>query len=853
MNSEQAELELLRDQAPTAFEEAVRQQWPSVVKAKTNLTGGLEISANGEPLATSAHYDKPIFTIGGDHPYRQWFGTNGNDGLFQLFLDNGIKPYCAINWEASASASGSGGSFRDVTIGGSQTEMMSISEGLTMQSKGMEFTNHGTRHPNLWDQMNSGIRIDYNGTATPAKVFINGNGKNATEIKLQDADHVGTEITLTLSNYATLAELKAAIDAADGTEWVCEIAAELTGNEDPKWLWPIAAAGRTVTGGSVPYNNRRFCISGGVFAIYQGATYTNCSLHVESNGELKVFVDGVRAATSGTPGTQTIATELSSIRTTLGTFGMTVIPTATPSAAGDFYIDVMGNGKDSVGAAIRETYMQGDELGAYLTQGHDDCTGRATNITYGLPLTYIIERQVKRLIELSTAAGFTMRNFMQAGYRFPPHLIPHVPAVGEWRLDSSSFGFGNNSPMAMPACLDYQWHPMATALPTTGPQVKAIIDAAIDSGAWAIDLLLHTVTTGTFGKYTFPGFTGTPDIPATDMVDVLQYLGEKKASGVVDVVPPEQFRKLRRMRSKPKNLVFNPSFRNSEEHGGTALLNSTSNGATLPGWQCAFPSARFSAVSVDDGELSCAVSAGSAGYLLRQGLWMEPGKRYDVGFDIDAGALTAGNVYLGLRPTRMRPNGTLPASSVPSVTGKAVSAKSFSHMRMRVSPDVVRDWTPNRIASKTGTFDISGATAPRTANINIMGIGSVSVNFDDVTTLSAAKPSEIATRINAAIAGAAAYAQRGELHTIAKVVNNRVILELPFRNQEPLFSLITVTQVNSGLCAAIFGGAEVYSYGTPFGAFDAGVCQYMLDITLSADAAGTFTIRQPYCREVQSA
>ena len=45
MNSEQAELELLRDQAPTAFEEAVRQLWPSVVKAKTNLTGGSVISA----------------------------------------------------------------------------------------------------------------------------------------------------------------------------------------------------------------------------------------------------------------------------------------------------------------------------------------------------------------------------------------------------------------------------------------------------------------------------------------------------------------------------------------------------------------------------------------------------------------------------------------------------------------------------------------------------------------------------------------------------------------------------------------------------------------------------------------
>ena len=54
MNNEQAELELLRDQAPTAFEEAVRQLWPSVVKAKTNLTGGIEVlGPNGECLLTT--------------------------------------------------------------------------------------------------------------------------------------------------------------------------------------------------------------------------------------------------------------------------------------------------------------------------------------------------------------------------------------------------------------------------------------------------------------------------------------------------------------------------------------------------------------------------------------------------------------------------------------------------------------------------------------------------------------------------------------------------------------------------------------------------------------------------------
>lgn len=201
----------------------------------------------------------------------------------------------------------------------------------------------------------------------------------------------------------------------------------------------------------------------------------------------------------------------------------------------------------------------------------------------------------------------------------------------------------------------------------------------------------------------------------------------------------------------------------------------------------------------------------------------------------------------------MKPNGMLPSTSIPSVIGSSASFASFTQMKIRVSPDVVRDWTPNRIMSKTGPFDINGAGAPRSVNINIAGIGNVLVNFDDVAVLTAATPKEIVTRINAAITAAAAYANRVELHTIAKVVNGRVVIELPYRNNDPLFSLITVTQVNSGLCAAIFGGAEVVSYGTPFGAFDSGVYKFAMDITLSADAAGTFTIRQPYCREVQSA
>ena len=82
MNKEQAELELLRDQAPTAFEEAIRQRWPSVVKAETNpLTGGVVFSIGGVAYSL----DTPAYT---------WVGrpvaSTENVGLVIRITDVGI-------------------------------------------------------------------------------------------------------------------------------------------------------------------------------------------------------------------------------------------------------------------------------------------------------------------------------------------------------------------------------------------------------------------------------------------------------------------------------------------------------------------------------------------------------------------------------------------------------------------------------------------------------------------------------------------------------------------------------------------------------------------------------------------
>lgn len=796
--------------------------------------------------------DRPIMCIGGDHPYRQWYGTNGKNGMFGVYADNKLPVYDAICWDTSLTSSGAGSTFSDVN-GAVNGEQMTTAEALTLQAAGLEYLAHGTRHPNKWDQLNSGIRIDYHGVAASATVLINGNGTNATEIVF--VGNGGAEnTTLTLSSYATLALLKAAIDAiAGGSIWVCEIAPELAGTEDPKWLWPISAA-RTVTGGTTPFDNRRFCISGGIYVLHSGTTHRYATLKIESAGATKIFLDGCRAA-SYNPTTQTINTMLSALITAIGTFGSTASDGTT---AADVTIRALRNGKQDGGVAVRESYMQGDELATYLTRGIYDCTGRAALATYGLPMQYIVKRQVQNLLDKAGAAGINITGFAQAGSNFPPHLIPDIPQISEWRLDPSvGMGFGVNNPFAMPANRDMQWHPMTAADQITGAELKSSIDALCDSGSFAADYLIHDVIPDGTTGYQFPGYTPSAgNISEADFVDAIRHLGEKNSGGLVDVVSYREFAALRRTRAAPKNLVFNPRFKNRETYSGDPILGAISNGWAIPGWQSNFQSGagKFSAVSVSDGELSFTTNGaiGTGGYVLRQGMWLEEGKRYDIGFDVDPSGLTAGSIQIAMRTIRLMPNGTLAQSSLPGMLGKIAYPGGPATLNMRFTKDMVRDWTPERVMSKSGTFNLT--SSPAHIKLNLYGVGlTADINIAGVTpTATTAK--EIATAINAAMATDAAYAARPELHNIAKAVGTRVILEPTFRNLDPnATGLAVINGTTNGPCTAVFGSTEVQSNGSNVGVWDSGICQYMLEVFVATGTNGTAKLMRPYCREVQSA
>lgn len=63
-------------------------------------------SSQKEPYADA---EKSVLVIGGDHPYTQWWGNDGRDGLYQMHEDLDIKPYIAICADESTDATSGNG------------------------------------------------------------------------------------------------------------------------------------------------------------------------------------------------------------------------------------------------------------------------------------------------------------------------------------------------------------------------------------------------------------------------------------------------------------------------------------------------------------------------------------------------------------------------------------------------------------------------------------------------------------------------------------------------------------------------------------------------------------------------
>lgn len=190
---------------------------------------GLDSETAPRSVWEKQNYSLPILCMGGDHPYSQWYGTNGKDGLAGMYLDQGIRPYLAINTN-DPSGEYPGGSGR-----------MTYAQLKTVVNNGVEPVNHGARHFSSWMRCSSGITVRYNGAATDASMTISSAYLLTTTCTGAAGDNVSFDLTTT--PYNTLQKVVDAFNAVSGGVYQAVLAPELTGTENSQNLAMITGIG----------------------------------------------------------------------------------------------------------------------------------------------------------------------------------------------------------------------------------------------------------------------------------------------------------------------------------------------------------------------------------------------------------------------------------------------------------------------------------------------------------------------------------------------------------------------------------------------------------------------------------
>lgn len=821
--------------------------------------GSTLLGPTGAPVSGDTNLPaRSILTIGGDHPYAQWWGSNGTDGLAQMFLDAGIKPYIAIC--ADETAEGSVTSGYGATL--NKPGMLTTAQARALQARGVEFVSHGSRHTHFWELFNTGIRVWYTGAeATPTV--------NISTTQLTTSTAVTGATNFTWASYPTLAQLATAINALAG--WNCVLASELTGAEPSSAMMPLNAA-RSVTdpgGSDVTKSNQRFALVGGIMIRYSGTAYRDVSISVNDGSNFfSLFADGARLAAISTAAT------LTSIVTSINALNIAGL-TALVMDNGFSAQTVAGSSVLNPGQKQRETYCYGDELGTGL---HRIPQAQSINVSGiqasgGMGYAYVLRRSVLAVKERAAALyGLSINAFAQPGGRlFPWHLRSMLDEHTAWRGNRSyTENYSGLSPHAMRAD-----HPgkftghftsiiaSSTGTPYGEGDVKAVIDALGDSDGWAVNWLNHlcTPTPGDPSPYTglnqqsVGTYTSSADQDEGPFWRELRYASAARDAGLIEIAPPTKAEQLRLRKRGPSNLVFNPRFRNGRSNSLLGITSAlTGNGGiACPGWALATASSDYSAVTVDPttGELAITTTGalGSNRTPIGSNLMLEAGKTYDLGASLNLlGWGSANSVRWVLYPLHggIGKGFTLGQGSILSMPwfgGFAGDAAWHFSVPPRGNPQ------PARVVSIAGAFAFGG-TDSITVNIDNRG-ATAAISLTGLTTAKA-----VAAAINTAIAADAVYANLAQYHNVARAEDNRLIIEAPALNTAPGDSgslLLLANSVGTPL-ATLFGAGVTTVRAT--GKADAGADTTLVGYRLallpsSTSAAQTLCVLAPYCREVR--
>lgn len=745
-------------------------QWDGIIELSTentivpaafnvrdgNVTG--LVGPDGVLIDIEPDINTPTLIIGGDHPFLQWYGSNGSNGLLQMYLEAGVKPYIAINTDPDG-----------YTYEADPTNYMSWPQ-LAQISGTADLVAHGHRHPQDWRLVNTGITVSYTGPAATATVAITAtNIVGATAGSVEDFS-----FDITTAPYDTIAEVVAAIDALPN--WTCSYASELKGSEkSTNLLLRSATTAKNVS--------LRLAAGGGILITNTGTTYKQ--LIINFNGTvLSIYGDGVRVLNLTIAG-NTLSQVVTAINAVTG---LTAELT-----------------NDNERNAVR--YLDGGEDAACLA--NYKWTGRkvvGTDGVYlhaGLGHWYIVDRQLVKCKEVAASNGVVLKHFAQSGDKFyPAQMAGHSSYTMHRGNLKTGLGIaplpflrrGNHFPHIG---ISQTLYPTATA----PAKYEAILNALIDSPGFHVCLLMHAINGDGSSGYTIPN--PNPAGWNAQEADWYGFLGKIKTALSVGHIQNKSISALATTQSFPlenyNNLIFNPKLKNS---GESLLVAAADSGYIVPGWRLGTLAAAVSAATIDsDGYLS--VTTSSAVDALQQVVMLDPGV-YEFSMQVPELTYSSGSgLYLEVQP--YTPDYSSIRDWLPAknswLTTDALRGPGEITLRFSIAPPSA---IPARVVSKNSqTYNLS-----TNKNIRLQIDGkTMTADIDcsaGASSAAATTAKEVAAAINAGmVANAATYG--AEYHTIASAINGKVVLKSPYISDDVTGTIYVADGTSVSARTTIFG------------------------------------------------
>lgn len=776
-------------------------------KLTTDSSGNtVLVGPDGAVVRALTDPEMPVLMLGGDHPYLQWYGTTGSNGMAQMYKDRGIKPYIAIN-------TGNHNTYLE-----DPTDFMSWSQ-IAAMSNVADLIAHGHRHPQAWDLVNTGITVRYTGPAATATVTITSTTiSGATAGAVEDFS-----FDMTTAPYDTLAEVVAAIDALPN--WTCTMAGELAGTEASTNLLIRAATDAKTA-------NLNLCAGGGIKITNEGTTYRRLSVGHAGGSAISIYADGVRVY-YGTYSGKTL-TDLVTAINALGN-GITANLT-NDTAAGDV------------------NYCSGSESALCLTggwSGSKPVPDDGLYVAAGLSHWYMVERQMKQCVDTAAANGVTFRHFAQSGGSFYANEPAGHSAFKLFRGNKKSgSSISPNAFLRQGNFIHHQATTYSGATPVYtagGARLAALLAAIKDSPGYCVNLLTHQLVVDGTSGYSLPTSHPTNgDQIEADWVTFLDNVKTAQDAGQLVTLSQADYQ-----RSVPvnlaalNNLLFNPKLKNS----GESLRPAASDpGLIVPGWRLGAMSTTTSSVTIDaDGFMTAVVTSG-APTPLQQVVSLPPGT-YEFTAQVTSLAYTSGEginlQVLGSSPDQFA---FLSENPVPGQTSFLTcgALRGPGELKIRFSITPPRP-SPAQVRGKTAqTYNLS---TNKNIKININNIGATG-DIDcsagaAVNTAVTAK--EVAAAINTAMA-ASSYS--AEYHNIASAVAGKVVITNPYVGTDRTHNVSVLDGSTASAATAIFGGV---CEAIPLHADNSMLSSLPITVGVSTNLVGTVKIGAFNLRKVGGA